>query len=75
MCLVSTKVLKNAINLIINEHQNWGESLIFKMLIFLIFGTLELHTSKHTFSFPAYNSRFLNLHFIDNLLVLEKYKP
>lgn len=75
MCLISTKVLKNAINLIINEHQNWGESIIFKMLIFLIFGTPELHTSKYIFFFPAYNSCFLNLHFIDNLLVLEKYKP
>jgi len=49
MCLVSTKVLKNAINLIINEHQNWGESIIFKMLIFLIFGTRVAHLQVYIF--------------------------
>lgn len=28
------KIYKNTINLIINEHQNWGESSIFKCLFF-----------------------------------------
>lgn len=48
------KYIKNKINLILNEYQNWSKkklSSIFIIFIFPLFGDLALHMSMYTIYF------------------------